>query len=91
MNYKVKRRLGYEPWGVTNPWVFADFGQPQRRRVMSNYIFQTHPPQYGIHHLGQIPLLSEAEARATRMERYAILGLTLSTISLGFFIYRFRK
>jgi hypothetical protein len=82
MTYSVKRYLGYRPWGVTNPWVFANLAQPQRRRVPSNYIFQTHAPRAGIHPLGQISELlapvANQEARARRMEMYALIGLTMT-------------
>ena len=82
MTYAVKRHLGYEPWGVTNPWVFADLAQPQRRRVPSKYIWQTHGPRAGIHPLGQISELLapavNAESRARRMEMYALLGLSMT-------------
>ena len=33
--------------------------------------------------------LSVEEARAQRMERYALIGLTLSAASFGFFVYNF--
>lgn len=91
MSYAVKRRLGFQPWGVTNPWVFANLAQPQRRRVRSGFIWQTHPPRAGIHPLGQIPLLSDAEARATRMERYALAGLAMSAVSASAFLYNLFK
>ena len=76
MGYKAKRYLGYEPWGVTNPWVFANLAQPQRMRgYPSKYVWQTHPPREGIHPLGQI--FSESY-RAHRMEIYSLIGLTLT-------------
>jgi hypothetical protein len=77
MTYAVKRHLGYEPWGVTNPWVYANLAQPQRRRVPSKYVWQTHPPRQGMHPLGQI--FSEA-SRGTRMEVYSLIGLTLTSL-----------
>lgn len=89
MTYSVERHLGFGPWGVTNPWVYADLSQPQRRRVPSKYVWQTHPPRQGMFPLGQIPLISDAlasgassEARARRMEFYALAGLTLSMLYL---------
>lgn len=84
MTYSVKRRLGYEPWGVVNPWVFANLAQPQRRRVPSKYIWQTHPPREGMHPLGQVTLslpdAGASEARARRMEIYSLIGISLSAL-----------
>jgi hypothetical protein len=89
MTYAVKRHLGYEPWGVTNPWVYADLSQPQRRRVPSKYIWQTHPPREGMHPLGQIPgltagveALTAAERRGRRMEVYSLIGIALTSVYL---------
>lgn len=37
--------IGYERSKVLNPWVFADYGQPQRQRgQVSPYVYQTRPP-----------------------------------------------
>lgn len=53
MSYKVDRSLGYQPWGVTNPWVFADLSQPQRQRGnVSPMVFQTAGPFLQSAHLG---------------------------------------
>ena len=79
MTYAVKRSLGYQPWGVTNPWVFADLSQPQRRRVPSRFIFQTHPPRAGMHPLGSLVSdLMAPEGRSLRMEIYSVIGLGLT-------------
>jgi hypothetical protein len=79
MTYAVKRHLGYAPWAVTNPWVYADLSQPQRRRVPSKYVWQTHPPREGMHPLGQIVSdLTSADARPLRMELYSLVGLGLT-------------
>lgn len=41
-------RPGQHPWVVYNPWVFANYGQPQRRRgYVSPVAFQTAPPSLG--------------------------------------------
>lgn len=84
MTYAVKRYLGYEPWGVTNPWVYANLAQPQRRRVPSKYVWQTHPPREGMHPLGAlgqvIADLMSPDARATRMEIYSLCGLGLTAL-----------
>jgi hypothetical protein len=92
MSYKYDGRLGYAPWGVTNPWVFANYGQPQRfRGYVSPIVFQTQPPYVRSHHLGQAPVDPEI-ARADRMEQYTIAGLALSVASLGLFSWlAFRK
>lgn len=93
MTYKVNRALGYQPWGVTNPWVFANYGQPQRMRgYVSPMVFQTRTPQLQSAYLGQTgPIEAITDAvdrgvnelrRAERMEKIAIAGLALSTASL---------
>lgn len=89
MSYKVNRALGYQKWGVTNPWVFADLSQPQRQRgSVSPAVFQTAGPYLKSAHLGQteteLTLLRRADAqhaRGERMERYALIGLTISATS----------
>lgn len=85
MSYKVNRSLGYQPWGVTNPFVFADLSQPQRLRGgVSPVVFQTQPPSLRSAHLGQSELqLAELELkRAERMEKIAIAGFAVSVVSL---------
>jgi hypothetical protein len=89
MSYNVNRALGYQKWGVTNPWVFADLSQPQRQRGnVSPAVFQTSGPFLKSAHLGQTEteqtLLERAEAqhrRGERMEKYALLGLAISATS----------
>lgn len=87
MSYKVNRSLGYQRWGVTNPFVFADLSQPQRLRgQVSPVVFQTQPPSLRSAHLGQSAELQLAELelkRAERMERIAIAGLVVSLASLA--------
>jgi len=94
MPYKVNRALGYEPWGVTNPFVFANYGQPQRHRgYVSPMVFQTHAPQLKNPHLGQAGdfveddrrRAEEDRQRARRMEWIAIASLGLSAWSMWFF------
>lgn len=84
MSYKVKRALGYQPWGITNPWVYADLSQPQRLRgQVSPMVYQTRPPTYWNRTLpAGIGDVDPADARAARMERIAIIGVTLSAVSL---------
>lgn len=96
MSYRSSRSLGYQPWGVTNPWVFADLSQPQRQRgSVSPLVFQTSVPYLKSAHLGQTEteaeLLRRAEAdlkRGERMEIIAIAGLALSATSL-YLAYQF--
>jgi len=89
MTYKVNRALGYQNWGVTNPWVFADYGQPQRQRgTVSPMVFQTHPPRLMNDHLGQTTTVDEDRSRAVRMEYVAYASLALSAWSLWFFYDR---
>jgi hypothetical protein len=82
-------RNGYEPWGVTNPWVFADYGQPQRLRgQVSPVVFQTNPPTLRNRSLGD----AESELRrAERMEKIAIAGLIVSVTGLGVSLMWYRK
>lgn len=97
MSYRVNRSRGFQPWGVTNPWVFADYGQPQRLRgQVSPLVYTTQPlytrsahlnprwPYFPSSHLGQMPAATpeSAEARGARMERYALLGVIFGGISL---------
>ena len=82
MSYKVNRDVGYQPWGVTNPWVFADLSQPQRQRgQVSPLVYTTQPPYLRSAHLSpprpylpssHLGQASEADARGARMERYAL-------------------
>lgn len=84
MSYKVDRSLGFQKWGVTNPWVFADLSQPQRQRGrVSPIIYQTQPPYLRSPHLGQLL----PAAREDRMEMYAIAGLSFSALSLAMFAW----
>jgi len=102
MSYKVNRDIGYQPWGVTNPWVFANYGQPQRQRgSVSPLVYTTQPPYlrsahlnpthpyFPSSHLGQVSqvALTEAEQRALRMERYSLIGLALSAGSFALFVW----
>lgn len=86
MTYRVQRWRGYEPSGVTNPWVYANFRQPQRRRgYVSPLVFQTQMPHVRSVHLGDET--AEHTARTARMERYAVIGLALSVLSVSMFAY----
>jgi hypothetical protein len=85
VSYKVNRALGFQKWGVTNPFVFADLSQPQRLRgQVSPIVFQTQPPSLRSAHLGQATDdAAERELkRAERMERIAIAGLAVGLASL---------
>lgn len=78
MSYRLDRSAGFQPWGVTNPWVWADYGQPQRLRgYVSPVVMKTDGYYLRNHHLGQV----DADARARRMEVMAAIGLTLSAVS----------
>jgi len=99
MSYRVPRALGHQAWGVTNPWVWANYGQPQRRRgYVSPMVFQTAGPYLKSAHLGDEPTGAETELlrraqtdleRGERMERYAVIGLTISAVSAAMVWYRF--
>ncbi len=92
MSYKVNRDVGYQPWGVTNPWVFADLSQPQRQRgQVSPLVYTTQPPYLRSAHLSpprpylpssHLGQASDADARGARMERYALAGVVFGAISL---------
>lgn len=91
MSYK-RGTLGYQKWGVTNPWVFANYGQPQRRRgYVSPDVFQTAGPYLKSAHLGETP--EQELRRAERMEKIAVAGLAMSAASLwlGYQFYKERK
>jgi len=82
VSYKVNRALGFQRWGVTNPFVFADLSQPQRLRGgVSPVVFQTQPPSLRSVHLGQLSPVEELK-RAERMETIAIAGFAVSLASL---------
>jgi hypothetical protein len=96
--YRVNRDRGFQPWGVTNPWVFANYGQPQRGRgYVSPLAYTTQPPYlrsehlaprwpyFPSSHLGQTETVTPAEARARRMEIFSMIGLGLSATSLFLF------
>lgn len=84
MSYKVDRNRGYQPWAVVNPWVFADYGQPQRLRgQVSPLVYKTQGPYLLSEHLGQAP--DAAEARAKRMEIIAFASFGASLVSLYMF------
>lgn len=82
MSYKTNRAaLGYQKWGVTNPWVFADLSQPQRQRgSVSPLVFQTAGSYLKSAHLGETE--DEELKRARRMEMVAFVGLSISLASL---------
>lgn len=93
---------GYEPWGVTNPWVFANYRQPQRQRgSVSPVIYKTHQPWLTHPNLGGLgatmlteTAITEEAARAVRMERIAIAGLAIGLASLAtswFYLRQLRK
>jgi hypothetical protein len=97
MSYRVNRSLGYQPAYVMNPWVWANYGQPQRLRgQVSPMVAQTVPPYLTNWHLGEAgsesapaPALTAAElreqardARAMRMELLGFTGVTIALISL---------
>jgi hypothetical protein len=91
VSYRVNRAEGYRPWGVTNPWVFANYGQPQRGRgYVSPLVMQTHAPLLRSMHLGQA-VESESERRAVRMETMAIIGLALSSTYLVIALSKMKK
>lgn len=80
MSYTVNRSLGYQSWGVTNPWVFADLSQPQRQRGgPSPMVFQTRGPSLKTAHLGATE--EELKRHRKRMETYAVVGMALSGAS----------
>jgi hypothetical protein len=91
--YRVNRSLGFQPWGVTNPWVFANYGQPQRQRgYVSPVVFQTSGPVLRHAHLGEEPH-DPSVAHREKMERIAVVGIALSACSLllGYLAYQERK
>lgn len=83
MNYrKVHVIPGYEKAQVLNPWVFANYGQPQRRRgYVSPLVFQSHAPMPRSAYLGATdePVVDEPLRLMRRMHVLA----TVSTIFAG--------
>jgi hypothetical protein len=77
---------GYEKAEVINPWVFADYGQPQRRRgYVSPFAFQSHAPMPRSAYLGETPAAPatvEVDEPLRLMRRMHVLA-TLSTIFAG--------
>ena len=98
MSYSYQRN-GYQPWGITNPWVFANYGQPQRQRgYVSPAVFQTNPPRLRNRSLGAtdvatalVDRASDEVRRAERMEKLAIAGLVISVTSLGVSLLWYRR
>ncbi len=101
MTYRVHSAVGHQPWGVTSPWVWANYGQPQRKRgYVSPMVFQTESPYLRSAHLGQdVPddlVVAQTELRranrelkrAERMEKLAMVGVAMSAASL-FLAYSF--
>lgn len=86
MNYRRVHVIpGYEKAQVLNPWVFANYGQPQRRRgYVSPLVFQSHAPMPRSAYLGATdttpaPVVDEPLQIMRRMHTLA----TLSTIFAG--------
>jgi hypothetical protein len=83
MTYRVDRSLGYQPWGVTNPWVFANYGQPQRGRgYVSPVVFQTGEPGLRHAHLGDAAPEDPDRIHRQKMEMIAVVGLAMSAGSM---------
>jgi hypothetical protein len=81
--YYADRSRGFEPWGITNPWVWADYTQPQRLRGHpgpSPLVYKTQGP-YLLSSLGQATGESASEARGRRMELMSLVGLAISVTS----------
>lgn len=79
MTYRVNRALGYQKWGVTNPWVFVDPLQPQRGQSgVSPMVFKTEGA-FLKSRLGDTETHESREVkRGERMEMIALAGLVLS-------------
>ena len=88
MTYQANRLTsGYEHAKVLNPWVFADYGQPQRMRgYVSPLIYQTIPPTIyhpnlsgvGAEEMGQPPPPVASDERLA-LQRTAV-GLQLRSV-----------
>ena len=86
MNYHVDRSVGYQRWGILNPWVFANYGQPQRGRgYVSPMAYKGGPLTYVQPNLGGLGTDEEDRARARRMEALAVAGVVMSGMSLYLF------
>lgn len=105
MSYKVNRSLGYQPWGVTNPWVFADLSQPQRKRGrVSPMVFQTAGPFLKSAHLGaadepavspeqeaEIEKLRQAVEEQARADQQHIIAWTSLAFSAAALLLSYEK
>lgn len=81
---------------VYNPWVFANYGQPQRQRgYISPTVYQNRYPQPRVR-LPRVrrwvgdPLGLTSEEMHNEMKKLAYIGLGLSAIGLFFMIVRKR-
>ncbi len=86
MTFHRKIIPGYEKAEVINPWVFANYGQPQRRRgYVSPFAFQSHAPMPRSAYLGETPAAPatpESSETLRHMRRMDVLA-TLSTVFAG--------
>ena len=83
MTFHRKIIPGYEKAEVINPWVFANYGQPQRRRgYVSPFAFQSHAPMPRSAYLGETPATAEVDEPLRLMRRMHVLA-TLSTVFAG--------
>ena len=75
---------GYEKAQVLNPWVFANYGQPQRRRgYVSPRVFQSHAPMPRSAYLGATDdVARESLEISRRMHRLGLLSTLFAGTSL---------
>lgn len=82
---------GYERAEVLNPWVFADYGQPQRKRgYVSPVVFQSHPSMPQSAYLGTADP-DEPIKIMRRMQVVSILSLVIGAAGLYFVTMRGKK
>lgn len=99
MNYRRVHVIpGYEKAQVLNPWVFANYGQPQRRRgYVSPLVFQSHAPMPRSAYLGttDTPATPSAADEALelnrRMHRLAVISTVLAGIGVLLMVWPRKK
>jgi len=83
---------GYERARVLNPWVFANYGQPQRRRgYVSPRVFQTHASLPQSVYLGAVE--ADVDESTKIMRRMAVLSyISTALAAVGVYLaYRSSK
>ena len=80
---KVRVMPGYERARVLNPWVFANYGQPQRRRgYVSPRVFQSHASLPRSAYLGEVAPVDETTSIMRRMQTLSYISTALAAVGV---------